>query len=82
MKSILLILLPVILLSGCSRPNLSKPIKVKDIKSYERAVVINYEQGVWKDHYVIPPEWAGQYEVGKEYYIQLVPVTEIQSQRK
>jgi hypothetical protein len=75
MKTILIIA-SLVLLSGCVRPDLSKPIKITGIEqsSLETDIVlIKYNQFSWNDEFRAPVSWAGKFEVGKEYYIRIEP---------
>jgi hypothetical protein len=73
---IILTIISLVLLSGCARPDLSKPIRVTAIESSEEqknTIFIKYNQSLWNDEFRVPASWAGQFEVGKEYYIRIEP---------
>jgi hypothetical protein len=73
---IILIIVSLIFLSGCARPDLSKPIRIESIVSYgeqKDILYIKYTQSTWADEFRAPASWAGKFEVGKEYYIRIEP---------
>jgi hypothetical protein len=72
MKLTSLIIASVVFLTGCARPDLSKPIKVTSIELTKNAdtSIVKYNQSFWNDEFRIPADWAGRFEVGKEYMIE------------